>query len=196
MPLTPKQARFVAEYSVEQNATRAAIKAGYAESSAAVTGSQLLRNPKIAAQLANIQTKAVQRAQVSLASEGAVVTASRIIEEAARIAFGDIRDLVSWNEDSATITPSADLTPAQAAMLKEVRVQTTTTRNKDGSEVVNVTRDVKVWDKLSALNVLAKMYPSTFAPEAGAGNTEQHLHLHGLDDEQLRMIAGALNRPA
>lgn len=44
--LTTKQERFVEFF--EGNATEAAIKAGYAPKSAHVTGSQLLRQPKIA----------------------------------------------------------------------------------------------------------------------------------------------------
>lgn len=46
-PLTPKQAMFVAEYLKDLNATQAAIRAGYAEKGATVTGSKLLTNPNV-----------------------------------------------------------------------------------------------------------------------------------------------------
>ena len=49
MSLTPKQRRFVNEYCVDENATRAAIRAGYAESGAGVQGHENLKLPKIAA---------------------------------------------------------------------------------------------------------------------------------------------------
>lgn len=45
--LTAKQRRFVVEYSKDENATQAAIRAGYSEGGAAQTGHHLLRNPKI-----------------------------------------------------------------------------------------------------------------------------------------------------
>jgi phage terminase small subunit len=46
-PLTMKEARFVEEYLIDGNATRAAIEAGYARKSAAVTGSNLIRKPNV-----------------------------------------------------------------------------------------------------------------------------------------------------
>ena len=42
--LTPRQAIFIGEYLIDGNATRAARVAGYAESSADVTGARLLKN--------------------------------------------------------------------------------------------------------------------------------------------------------
>ena len=47
MSLTPKQRRFVNEYCVDENATQAAIRAGYSQNGAGVTGHELLKNPKI-----------------------------------------------------------------------------------------------------------------------------------------------------
>lgn len=45
--MTPKQKRFVEEYSISRNSSDAARRAHYAAGSAHVTGSQLLRNPKV-----------------------------------------------------------------------------------------------------------------------------------------------------
>ena len=47
--LTPKQARFVAEYLNDLNATQAAIRAGYSKRSACSQAFDLLRKPEIAA---------------------------------------------------------------------------------------------------------------------------------------------------
>jgi hypothetical protein len=46
--LTAKQARFVEEYLCDLNATQAAIRAGYSQKTAAVQGSRLLTNVKVA----------------------------------------------------------------------------------------------------------------------------------------------------
>jgi phage terminase small subunit len=47
--LTPKQARFVAEYLIDLNATQAAIRAGYSKHTAQVQSSRLLSNAMVAA---------------------------------------------------------------------------------------------------------------------------------------------------
>jgi len=123
----------------------------------AVEANKLDNHPVITLSIAQSLSEAV--AVVEERRQEAVLTAARVAEEAARIAFGDIRDLVTWDSGSVTLHDSDSLTPAQAALVKEVRVQKTTTTTKDGSEVVNETREVKVWDKLSALALLSKMFP-------------------------------------
>lgn len=50
--LTAKQGRFVAEYLVDGNASRAAVAAGYSERTAARIGSELLTKPAIKAAIA------------------------------------------------------------------------------------------------------------------------------------------------
>ena len=51
-PLTPKQARFVNEYSRDHNGSAAAIRAGYAPSSAGVTACRLLKKANVEAAIA------------------------------------------------------------------------------------------------------------------------------------------------
>lgn len=64
-PLTPKQARFVSEYAKDQNATQAAIRAGYAKASAEVQGCRLLRNDQIRAALAKAQARIAKRNEIT-----------------------------------------------------------------------------------------------------------------------------------
>lgn len=47
--ITDKQKRFVREWLVDMNGTRAAIRAGYSEKSAAQTASRLMRDPAVRA---------------------------------------------------------------------------------------------------------------------------------------------------
>ncbi len=56
--LTAKQAAFVAAYLETGHIQHAAIRAGYSERGAHVTGSRLLRNPKIAAKIKTMRQKA------------------------------------------------------------------------------------------------------------------------------------------
>ena len=51
--LTTKQERFIHEYMIDGNGSRAAIDAGYGRKSSRVIASQLLKNPNIAEKLNN-----------------------------------------------------------------------------------------------------------------------------------------------
>lgn len=62
--MTPKQQCFVDEYLKDLNATQAAIRAGYSAKTAAVTGHENLRKPKIAAAIAAKQQARSERTQI------------------------------------------------------------------------------------------------------------------------------------
>ena len=66
--LTPKQARFAAEYLVDLNASAAARRAGYSERTAEQQGCRLLRNVKVAARIASLQDKTAKRLEVTVDS--------------------------------------------------------------------------------------------------------------------------------
>ena len=89
--LSPKQAAFVAEYLIDLNATRAAIRAGYSERTAGWTGCRLLRNAAV--------REAVEREQARRA-ERTGITADRVLAELANIAFADPRDLMEWGRNA------------------------------------------------------------------------------------------------
>ncbi len=106
MKLTPKQAMFVAEYLVDSNATRAAIKAGFAEASAAVTGARLLKNKTIAAAIEDRKAQLVKKLELS---------AEHVLEELAKLAFYDIRDLFDEKGSLKKITELDDVARAAIA---------------------------------------------------------------------------------
>lgn len=64
MALTAKQQRFVAEYLKDRNQTQAAIAAGY--KSPEVEGSRLLKNAKVAAEIAKGQADRIERTNITL----------------------------------------------------------------------------------------------------------------------------------
>ena len=82
MELTPKQARFVAEYLKDLNATQAAVRTGYSVKSAPSQASRLLTNAKVARAVAEGKAKQLESADIS---------ATRILEEMKRIALIDTR---------------------------------------------------------------------------------------------------------
>lgn len=89
-PLTAKQARFVDEYLIDLNATKAAIRAGYSAKTADVIGAQLLRKTSVAAAVA------ARRAEVS---EAARIDAAWVLKQWAAIAAADPNDLVQYRRE-------------------------------------------------------------------------------------------------
>lgn len=100
--MTPKQQRFRDEYLVDLNAARAYRAAGYAGSDnvCAVEGHKLLRNPKIAAAVAEAMAKRAARTEI---------TADRVLAELAKIGFADMRKLMRWTGN----IPKMDLDDAE-----------------------------------------------------------------------------------
>ena len=98
MPLNDRQARFVAEYLVDLNATQAAIRSGYSARSAYSTGERMLRNAEVAAAIAEAQAARSRRTEV---------TADRVVLELARVAFGDPRRVMSWARSGCSAGTSA-----------------------------------------------------------------------------------------
>src|SRR3954470_8469369 len=137
MPLNDRQARFVAEYLVDLNATQAAVRAGYSARSAYSTGERMLRNAEVAAAIAEAQAARSRRTEV---------TADRVVLELARVAFGDPRRVMSWGPGGVRLRPSAELADEEAAIVAEVGETTT----KEGG-----TLRVKTVDKLGALRAEA-----------------------------------------
>src|SRR3954463_8634200 len=136
MPLNDRQARFVAEYQADLNATQAAVRAGYSARSAYSTGERMLRNAEVAAAIAEAQAARSKRTEV---------TADRVVLELARVAFGDPRRVMSWGPGGVRLRPSAELADEEAAIVAEVAETTT----KEGGSL-----RVKTVDKLGALRLL------------------------------------------
>ncbi|MDP0495695.1 MAG: terminase small subunit [Verrucomicrobiota bacterium JB024] len=65
MALSGKHERFAQEYVVDLNATQAAIRAGYSDKSAHVTGARLLKNAKVAARITELQAELSESTKVT-----------------------------------------------------------------------------------------------------------------------------------
>ena len=126
---------FAQEYAVDLNATLAAVRAGYAERGAAVTGSRLIRKPNVEYWIAEAQ---------KLKARSREVTNERVIEEYRRIAFAQTTDMVTLKGGWVTIASTDNLTTEQKSAISQIR------QKKDG-EI-----EVKFYDKQKALEALAK----------------------------------------
>lgn len=142
--MTPKQARFVAEYLIDHNATQAAIRAGYSRRTAYSIGQENLKKPVIATALA-------RKAGQQLAS--AELSATRVLEEIRRLALSDVRQLFDERGD---LRPLHTLTAEQAACIAGVEVIIKNAKAGDG--VTDTIHKIKVWDKPKSLEMLAKHF--------------------------------------
>lgn len=140
MSLTPKQQRFVEEYLVDLNATQAAIRAGYSSRSANRIATENLSKPVI--------REAIQRAKAER-SQRTQITADRVLEEYARLAFSDPRDLF---DDDGNLSQIKDLKEPIAAAIASMEVFT---KIDETGKIANTTR-VRLWNKNKSLSDLAK----------------------------------------
>jgi phage terminase small subunit len=145
--LTAKQERFVEEYLVDLNATQAAIRAGYSKRTARSVGSENLTKPDIAEAIAEARRRVAGKLEV---------TKERIVSEYARLAFSDIRDLFTWDEERACYVPSQDLTADQAAAVSAIEAETVHFTDDDGNTTTKIKLKLKTYDKKGALDSLAK----------------------------------------
>ena len=76
--LTERQRRFVEEFALNGNATQAAIRAGFSQKAAKQQGARLLTNVDVAAAIRRLRNAASQRIEIS---------ADRVLQGYARIAF-------------------------------------------------------------------------------------------------------------
>lgn len=152
--LNEKQAQFATLVANGANATDAYIQVyglGASRSSAAVKANRLMRHPLIAATRAR-QT-ALALAAVDSAVERYGITADRVADAMARLAFTDINQVADWQtvgegskrRQTVIIRDAADIHPAAMAAISEIKHDT-------GGRVT-----VKLYNKREALMDLARL---------------------------------------
>jgi phage terminase small subunit len=139
--LAPQLKRFADEYLVDCNGTRA-WKASHPETesdaAAATSASLALRNPKVAAYVAERQKTLADKVGV---------TAERVLRELAKVAFADPRLVAEWGPGGVKLIDSSEISDAAAAAIAEVSEKPTMAGPAIG---------FKLHDKLGALNALGK----------------------------------------
>lgn len=173
--MTPKQALFVQEYLVDLNATQAARRAGYSERTAGTIGFENLQKPEIA--------EAISRA-MSARSMRTQVTADRVLEEYARIAFARLSDVVEWGTHGVTIKPSAELSDNVLAAVERVECNQSEYMEESGGGILRTQYKVKLHGKQAALDALAKHLGIT--PETVRLKVDD---LNSMTDDELRALA-------
>lgn len=168
--LTPKQARFVAEYLIDLNATQAAIRAGYSEKAARVVGCQNLTKPNISEAV----RIAIEEKLTSLD-----LSFDRIVLEAARVGTSDARQLFG---EGGQLLSVPEISEDTARAISSVKV----TRNANDDEQ---TTEVRFWPKLGGLELVGKLKGMLGQGQVPTSNTiVRHEHVHILSTELLRQM--------
>ncbi|MFT8928511.1 MAG: terminase small subunit [Sporolactobacillus sp.] len=142
--LPEKQQRFVDEYLIDLNATRAAIRAGYSVKTAEQQGYKLVHKSSVLSEIKRRQAYLTKRTEV---------TQEKVIKELAKIAFADLKDYVKWDEDHVDILDSDDV---DGAALLEVSETVNNQIFPNGGESEKRQKKVRLHDKTKALELLGK----------------------------------------
>lgn len=166
MDLTPKQKAFADEWLKDQNATRAAIAAGYKKKSAYSIGSENLSKPEIKAyiekRMAPIAKKRVFDSQV-------------VLEEIGRICTQNAKEL--YDQDGNLI-PIHLLPDDVAATISAVEAEETVTLGTEGSPtVLTRTKKIKRYDKVRALETAGRIFKLFGAEPPTSNNTVIYVNI-------------------
>lgn len=144
MALPHRQARFVEEYLVDLNATRAAIRAGYSARSAAVTAAKLLKQKRVAAAVADGCRRRAERLEVKQ---------DEVLLELLRIARSDIGELV---DEEGQLLPLRDMHPDSRRAIASIEVEEFFGGDGEDGAKSGCLKKVKLWNKGEALQLLGK----------------------------------------
>lgn len=135
--LTEKQKRFVDEYLIDLNATRA-YKVAYPnvkkDTVAATNGGRLLRNAEIKEYIEKRIKERERRTEI---------TQDMVLKELAAIAFIDVTEIVNTDGEEVYIKPTATLSDVKKKAISSIK------QTKDGIEI-------KFHDKEKALEMLGR----------------------------------------
>ena len=141
-----RQARFVAEYLIDMNATNAAIRAGYSKKTAGVQGPRLLGNVRVAEQIAEKTGKRLARLEI---------TADRVLQELAKLAFYDPGALLESDGSMKQIADIDDVTRMAVAGLEVTELFEGT---GDQKHAYGLCKKIKLADKGQNLERLGKHF--------------------------------------
>lgn len=154
--LTPLQRLYIIEYLVDLNQTQAAIRAGYAPGSAKAKACDLMKNPRIKAEIDKAMQARVERTEI---------TADRVLREYARLGFYDPRKLFNADGSPKGIHELDDDTAAAICGLDVMEIYEG--HGKDRT-FVGYLKKYKLPDKKGNLDSIAK--------HIGMNPPERHEH--------------------
>ena len=138
-----RRSAFVTAYFANnENATRAAVVAGFSEKSAYQQGARLLKDVRVLAEIDARRAELASKAGLSL---------ERTLLEISRLAYSDPRKM--FNPDGS-LKAIADLDDDTAATLASFETQ----EIESGDVVIGSLKKIKVWDKKGALDMAMRFH--------------------------------------
>jgi phage terminase small subunit len=150
--LNVKEAAFVREYLKEQHVTKAAIKAGYAEKSAHVTGSRLLKKPNIIEAINKAQGKIMDKVDIQV---------GHVLKVIKGILTFDPRDLYY---PDGSVKPPNEWSDEVALAVQGFEAMELFEGNGDAKHAFGMIKKVKLADRMKAAELLVKVLGMT-APD-------------------------------
>lgn len=138
--MTEQVIRFCDKYFETLNGTQSAIYAGFSEKTARVQASQMLDTDEVQEYLGKLRAAYSERTGISQ---------QKVLNEIARIAFADIR---KFYRGDGELKPIVDLDDDDAAALASVKSY----EEKMEDVTIGVNKEIKLYDKLGALEKLAR----------------------------------------
>jgi phage terminase small subunit len=144
MALNDRQQLFVEEYLLDLNATQAAIRAGYAQGSAHVTGAKLLKNAKVKQAIAEAKNGRTERTKIN---------ADYVLNRLVEIDQMDVADIL---EPNCGLKPVAGWPKVWRQYISGMDLAEINEGYGDERELVGLLKKIKWPDKLKNLELLGK----------------------------------------
>jgi len=172
--LNSRQQRFVGEFLIDLNGTQAAIRAGYAPRAAKVTAARLRRNVHVDRAIQLAQRERAQRTKL---------TQDRVLLELARIAFSDVGAVY---DEYGHLLDVNNLPLGTAAAIASWDVfKKNPTAGRGTVEHIRI----RFWDKVRALELLAKHLGLLDDRLEASGSLELEMKFKALDEGRARNAA-------
>lgn len=139
--LTPKRVLFCKEYIVDFNATRAAKAAGYSEDTAYSIAGNLLNIVEVQKYLTYLISARAKRLEV---------TADKVVQEIAKIAFHNVEDLLDYFDGNILFNDLDNIKFPE--IIKNITIKETLVQGRRVGQVAKI----EVYDKVKALELLGK----------------------------------------
>jgi len=182
--LTVKQENFIREYLVDLNATQAAIRAGYSAKTANVIGPENLAKPCIAERI---------KQAIDARQEKTEITAERVLQELANIAFSNVEDFfesVSYSdeEDEELAGQGRKYHQLKSDFLKSPRIAAV-----QSIEPGAYGAKLKMADKMKALEMISRHLGIFNADTSQKPENNNVIDLSGISSEKLRQLQKVWN---
>ena len=175
--LTPKQSRFVEEYVIDFNGTRAAIEAGYSQKTARQQALENLTKPDIQAAIEKQAKKLTAAAHMS---------ALDVVTGLVRIASQNAMDFFDLSVAGQPRIDLSKLTREQAYPIQSIKTKSYRMEHDDSDDAEIVTEtELKFEPKIQALTTLAKYHGLLLGKRGGAGDDLEDVDLMEVDEEEL-----------